>query len=576
MKHIKPLEDIARTQTERGSEFKELCYLLTCKSVTEADGVLFRSLSSSSSHSGSMTHCWLSDWKHFYHQRELLADRLLLSLHSILREECCFYDLSQPTYSTITSQDNFIQCATAPRGSRLVKLLKQSYAYQIDQSQAPLAQMRTASEAPGRATAVTEEPVGDSSVVSSAAVRDEERANDEEKTGTGSGIVLMDMKPPFPLPTPSAPLSSFSPVVKRVIYDYQPSLYPSSIYAVLSIQGSTLTPPAPSAPGEGGKRTKSMSLSYLQQQIEPKITCLALLPSLRACYPSFSSSSSSSQESGLLVFGGLDTGELIEWICYPSSSSSSSAPTKGSQDTAKDTNTLRPSFIQTVYSLPGLSSDDMKIYSDQTFTFLPAASSSSSSFLSSHGNPTANDVSTTGTRSTAREVYLKKHKKLFANKKIRDLVTSCSTSAVITTESTLIALAVSDGGINLMKARPRAHEPSSESASSGGSSRECHWYEHLGRVNVHEGDAYTIAIDPLSSYLASGGFDCSVSVLDIATLTVIRRYKEHQASITQVGCNRSILSVSLCLSHSDSRIGNLVYSASRDGSVKFWDILSGL
>lgn len=128
-----------------------------------------------------------------------------------------------------------------------------------------------------------------------------------------------------------------------------------------------------------------------------------------------------------------------------------------------------------------------------------------------------------------------------------------------------------------MRSRPRSLDLPAGGVSS---SRECHWYEHLGRVNVHEGDAYTIAMDPLSSYVVSGGFDCSVSILDLASLTVIRRYKEHQASITQVGCNRSVLSSLLlalallkCLSH---RIGNLIYSASRDGSVKFWDILSGL
>jgi hypothetical protein len=67
---------------------------------------------------------------------------------------------------------------------------------------------------------------------------------------------------------------------------------------------------------------------------------------------------------------------------------------------------------------------------------------------------------------------------------------------------------------------------------------ECNWYEHLGRVNAHEGDAFTLAMDPLSTFVISGGFDCSVSILDLATLTVIRRYKEHQASITKVGCNR--------------------------------------
>lgn len=43
-KHLKPLEDIAVSQGARGevSEFKELCYLLTCSAIGEAEGAFFR------------------------------------------------------------------------------------------------------------------------------------------------------------------------------------------------------------------------------------------------------------------------------------------------------------------------------------------------------------------------------------------------------------------------------------------------------------------------------------------------------------------------------------------------------
>jgi hypothetical protein len=338
----------------------------------------------------------------------------------------------------------------------------------------------------------------------------------------------------------SLPSSSLvaSPLVKRVLYDYQPAISPTSIYAVLSLQGAASPPEAAS----GAMKT----MSYLQQQIEPKITCLALLCSLSACSPS------SSHESGLLVFGGLDTGELVEWICYPSHSSDTS-PLKGSQDTEVCTAPM-PLFVQSVYSLPGLSSDDMKIYSDQSVSFSSDDSRSQPPPpppLSQGSTSTLDGLSSeqrAPRRLSTRDLYLKKHKKLFANKKIRDIVTSSSAEASSggTRDSTLICLAASDGAISLMRSRPRSLDLP---AGGGGvsSSRECQWYEHLGRVNVHEGDAYTIAMDPLSSYVVSGGFDCSVSILDLASLTVIRRYKEHQASITQVGCNRSVLA-SLLLS----------------------------
>jgi hypothetical protein len=44
LKHLKPLEDIAVSQGAAGdvSEFKELCYLLTCSGIGEAEGAFFR------------------------------------------------------------------------------------------------------------------------------------------------------------------------------------------------------------------------------------------------------------------------------------------------------------------------------------------------------------------------------------------------------------------------------------------------------------------------------------------------------------------------------------------------------
>ena len=44
IKHLKPLEDIAVSQRSKSeeSEFKDLCYLLTCTAIGEAEGAYFR------------------------------------------------------------------------------------------------------------------------------------------------------------------------------------------------------------------------------------------------------------------------------------------------------------------------------------------------------------------------------------------------------------------------------------------------------------------------------------------------------------------------------------------------------
>lgn len=80
-------------------------------------------------------------WRHYSIAREQLADQLVRSLFSFLKEECGIYDLCPPqmlSYDAMfpDSASNRSNASSELRGTRLLKLLKQSYAYQIMQQRA--------------------------------------------------------------------------------------------------------------------------------------------------------------------------------------------------------------------------------------------------------------------------------------------------------------------------------------------------------------------------------------------------------------------------------------------------------
>ena len=430
------------------------------------------------------------EWKHFYHQRELLSDYLTSELQNILKEESCCYDLNSPSY--LTSEMNIFSTKKNSSSSRLVSLLQQSYAFQIQQSKIPSSSKFLNKEL----ISVTDTNIPE--IISLESIKY------QEKEPLNTLVAVSEKK-----------ISKFEgnkPIIKRLIEDYRPTIFPTSVYAILSLStpSDTSYPPHTSALPNSSTSTPpilspstSMIGQYLTQQIESKITSIAMFSSI---------------QNGITVLGGLDTGEMIEWIISPNQTSSNKDVTDTST-TSTTTSSPPMSFFRTSYSLPGLSSDDVKIYYDNF-----------------------NSINDIENFTNFKENYIKKHKKSINNKKIRDIVTNCSSSLSNqeTQQYPLIAMSSSDGAINLFQTKDRHNNNNNSFYELQGRNKtnECYWYEHLGRINAHEGDVYTLAIDNSSSFLVSGGFDCVVSIMDLTTLSIIRRYQEHQASITHVGVNR--------------------------------------
>lgn len=76
-----------------------------------------------------------------------------------------------------------------------------------------------------------------------------------------------------------------------------------------------------------------------------------------------------------------------------------------------------------------------------------------------------------------------------------------------------------------------------------------------------DGGLYTVAFNAEGNRVVCGGFDRKVDIYDVTTQARIKTFTGHTAAVAHVGFNSP---------------GNLVYSASRDGTVRFWDLLSGV
>mmetsp|Transcript_12265 Transcript_12265/g.14808 ORF Transcript_12265/g.14808 Transcript_12265/m.14808 type:complete len:631 (+) Transcript_12265:56-1948(+) len=82
--------------------------------------------------------------------------------------------------------------------------------------------------------------------------------------------------------------------------------------------------------------------------------------------------------------------------------------------------------------------------------------------------------------------------------------------------------------------------------------------ESAGRFD----DIYSVCWHPDGRHLVTGGHDRRVQILDIGrNMTVLKSLAGHHAAVVEVATNPT---------------GNLIASASRDGTVRFWDAMSGL
>lgn len=83
----------------------------------------------------------------------------------------------------------------------------------------------------------------------------------------------------------------------------------------------------------------------------------------------------------------------------------------------------------------------------------------------------------------------------------------------------------------------------------------------VSTLNGHEGDVYSVKFHPANGMVASGGYDKTVRLWDVATGTLLRTLRGHSGSVARVTL---------------SARGNLAVSASKDSTIRFWDLASGI
>eukprot|EP00127_Corallochytrium_limacisporum_P004142 Clim_evm87s157 gene=Clim_evmTU87s157 len=96
-----------------------------------------------------------------------------------------------------------------------------------------------------------------------------------------------------------------------------------------------------------------------------------------------------------------------------------------------------------------------------------------------------------------------------------------------------------------------------------------HWNLHDledGRVDStlitqQDGDVYNVRYHPGNRHILSCGYNKMSSLIDVETRETVQTFAGHSLSVTEVVSNP---------------LGNLVITASKDASVRFWDIGSGL
>lgn len=105
-----------------------------------------------------------------------------------------------------------------------------------------------------------------------------------------------------------------------------------------------------------------------------------------------------------------------------------------------------------------------------------------------------------------------------------------------------LASASADGTVRLWDVR--SHRPSS-----------------IATYALDQSDIYTVSHHPLQRHLVTGGYDKLVRLVDIGTGEVLKALAGHRAPVCSTIFNP---------------YGNLVISSSKDHTVRFWDMTSGI
>ncbi|KAI9216007.1 WD40-repeat-containing domain protein, partial [Blastocladiella britannica] len=101
--------------------------------------------------------------------------------------------------------------------------------------------------------------------------------------------------------------------------------------------------------------------------------------------------------------------------------------------------------------------------------------------------------------------------------------------------------------------------------------------EQGGVLTGHSGDVYATAFHPTGSYIASGGYDRSVRVADTATGATIKVFAGQPSATTGIGAANGMSGHALAVtSLAFTPMGNLCVSGSKDNTLRFFDLVSGL